>query len=178
MTRPVLSSVVAKENNLMDLEMCFWLGTPYETKFESAGLGKIMYNLQQVSCQIFIRFMIIFHTFQETNTIKSMFQAPEPIDKTVTIEERPSMVFYASQFNGHMFSHQDWESKYQDLDNTLSADDTLTTNPKIWYHIGYDSPWTPAEKRRNEIWIPQGQVDEANTQIARGGYLAKGGRGF
>jgi len=151
MTRPVLSSVVTKENNLMDLEMCFWLGTPYETKFESAGLGKIMYNLQQ---------------------------APEPIDKTVTIEERPSMVFYASQFNGHMFSHQDWESKYQDLKNTLSADDTLTPNPNIWYHIGYDSPWTPAEKRRNEIWIPQGQVDEANTQIARGGYLAKGGRGF
>ena len=72
------------------------------------------------------------------------------------------MVFYASQFNGHMFSHQDWESKYQDLDNTLSADDILTPIPKIWFHIGYDSPWTPAEKRRNEIWIPQGQVDETN----------------
>ena len=78
------------------------------------------------------------------------------------------MVFYASQFNGHMFSHQDWESKYQDLDNTLSADDILTPTPKIWFHIGYDSPWTPAEKRRNEIWIPQGQVDETKSQIIRG----------
>ena len=156
--------------------MCFWLGTPYEAKFESAGLGKIMYNLQQVSsCQIFIKLIIIFHIFQKTNTNKFIFQAPEPIDQTVTIEERPSMVFYASQFNGHMFSHQDWESKYQDLDNILSADDILTPNPKMWFHIGYDSPWTPAEKRRNEIWIPQGQVDEANPRIARGGYIAKGG---
>ena len=66
MTRPVLSSVVSKENNLMDLEMCFWLGTPYETKFESAGLGKIMYNLQQVNSQISKK-LIIFHIFQETN---------------------------------------------------------------------------------------------------------------
>ena len=74
MTRPVLSSVVTKENNLMDLEMCFWLGTPYETKFESAGLGKIMYNLQQVSsCQSFIKLIIIFHTFKKTNTHKFMF---------------------------------------------------------------------------------------------------------
>ena len=74
MTRPVLSRVVTKENNLMDLEMCFWLGTPYETKFESAGLGKIMYNLQQVSSQI-SKIFVIFHIFQETNiyTVKFMF---------------------------------------------------------------------------------------------------------
>ena len=67
MTRPVLSSVVTKENNLMDLEMCFWLGTPYETKFESAGLGKIMYNLQQVSSQISKKLIIIFHIFHSRN---------------------------------------------------------------------------------------------------------------
>ena len=63
MTRPVLTSVAPKENNLMDVEMCFWLGTPYETKFESAGLGKIMYNLQQVSCQILL--IITFYIFQK-----------------------------------------------------------------------------------------------------------------
>ena len=71
MTRPVLSSVVAKENNLMDLEMCFWLGTPYETKFESAGLGKIMYNLQQVSCQILMK-LIIFHIFQKKRILSNL----------------------------------------------------------------------------------------------------------
>ena len=32
MTRPVLTSVVATENNLVDQEMCFWLGTPWENK--------------------------------------------------------------------------------------------------------------------------------------------------
>ena len=78
------------------------------------------------------------------------------------------MIFYASTFNGQMLSHQDWESKYNDLEGILSADDTATANPDIWYHIGYDSPFTPAERRRNEIWIPQGQVDETNTQIIRG----------
>jgi len=121
MTRPVLTSVVATENNLVDQEMCFWLGSPYENA-----------------------------------------EAPQPIDKSVTIEERPSMVFYASQFNGQMLSHQDWETKYNELENTLSSDENVSMNPDIWYHIGYDSPWTPAERRRNEIWIPQGEVDEAN----------------
>ena len=32
MTRPVLTSVLATENNLVDQEMCFWLGTPWENK--------------------------------------------------------------------------------------------------------------------------------------------------
>jgi len=125
MTRPVLTSVLATENNLVDQEMCFWLGTPWENK-----------------------------------------EAPQPIDKSVTIQEKPSMIFYASTFNGQMLSHQDWESKYNDLEGILSADDTATANPDIWYHIGYDSPFTPAERRRNEIWIPQGQVDETNVVSA------------
>ena len=95
-----------------------------------------------------------------------MIQAPQPIDKSVTIQEKPSMIFYASTFNGQMLSHQDWESKYNELEGILSADDTATANPDIWYHIGYDSPFTPAERRRNEIWIPQGQVDETNVVSA------------
>merc|ERR1712037_793855 len=74
MTRPVLTSVLATENNLVDQEMCFWLGTPWENK-----------------------------------------EAPQPIDKSVTIQEKPSMIFYASTFNGQMLSHQDWESKYNIL---------------------------------------------------------------
>ena len=32
MTRPVPTSVIPAENNLVDQEMCFWLGTPYESK--------------------------------------------------------------------------------------------------------------------------------------------------
>ena len=71
MTRPVLSSIAGKENNLMDLEMCFWLGTPYETKFESAGLGKIMYNLQQVSCHFFMKLIIIFPIFQKKQILSN-----------------------------------------------------------------------------------------------------------
>merc|ERR1719189_2910851 len=29
------------------------------------------------------------------------------------------MTFYASKFNGHMFSHQNWEEKYQNLKTIL-----------------------------------------------------------
>merc|ERR1712100_602608 len=65
MTRPVPTSVIPVENNLVDQEMCFWLGTPYESK-----------------------------------------EAPLAIDKKVTIEEKPELTFYVSQFNGYMFSHQ------------------------------------------------------------------------
>ena len=83
-----------------------------------------------------------------------LLQAPLAIDKQVTIEEKPSMTFYVSQFNGYMFSHQDWESEYQNLKNILLAYDNVNPDPNIWYHIGYDSPWTSADKRRNEIWIP------------------------
>ena len=146
MTRPVLTSVVATENNLVDQEMCFWLGTPWENK-------EVNNN-------------IIFSYLVNTKNKKIMIQAPQPIDKSVTIQEKPSMIFYASTFNGQMLSHQDWESKYNDLEGILSADDTATANPDIWYHIGYDSPFTPAERRRNEIWIPKGQVDETNVVSA------------
>ena len=108
----------------------------------------------------------IFSHLINTENNKLMIQAPQPIDKSVTIQEKPSMIFYASTFNGQMLSHQDWENKYNDLEGILSADDTATANPDIWYHIGYDSPFTPAERRRNEIWIPKGQVDETNVVSA------------
>jgi len=122
MTRPVPTSVIPVENNLVDQEMCFWLGTPYESK-----------------------------------------EAPLAIDKKVTIEEKPALTFYVSQFNGYMFSHQDWESKYQNLKNILSAYDNINPDPNVWYHIGYDSPWTPADERRNEIWIPIAEAEDTNT---------------
>ena len=32
MTRPVPTSIIPVENNLVDEEMCFWLGTPYESE--------------------------------------------------------------------------------------------------------------------------------------------------
>ena len=32
MTRPVPTSVIPVENNLVDQEMCFWLGTLYQSK--------------------------------------------------------------------------------------------------------------------------------------------------
>ena len=71
MTRPVLTSVASKENNLMDIEMCFWLGTPYEAKFESAGLGRMEFNLQQVSSQILMKLLIIFHIFQKKQILSN-----------------------------------------------------------------------------------------------------------
>ena len=52
----------------------------------------------------------------------------------MTIEEKPSMTFYASKFNGHMFSHQNWEEKYQNLKTILLADDNAnpdTTNRSV-----------------------------------------------
>ena len=32
MTRPVPTSIIPGENNLVDQEMCFWLGTLYQSK--------------------------------------------------------------------------------------------------------------------------------------------------
>ena len=80
-------------------------------------------------------------------------EAPKPIDRKVTIKERPAMVVYVRQFKGFAFSHQEWEEEYENLVNTLSDEETYDT--EVWYHIGYNSPFTPAEQRRNEIWIPQ-----------------------
>ena len=92
-----------------------------------------------------------------------LLQAPLAIDKQVTIEEKPSMTFYVSQFNGYMFSHQNWASKYQNLKNILLAYDNVNPDPNVWYHIGYDSPWTPADQRRNEIWIPTTEAEDTST---------------
>ena len=99
MTRPVPTSIIPVENNLVDQEMCFWLGTPYESK-----------------------------------------EAPKPIDRKVTIKERPAMVVYVRQFKGFAFSHQEWEEEYENLVNTLSDEETYDT--EVWYHIGYNSPFT------------------------------------
>ena len=81
----------------------------------------------------------------------------------MTILEKPSMTFYASKFNGHMFSHQNWEEKYQNLKTILLADDNANPDTNVWFHIGYDSPWTPADQRRNEIWIPISESDDTST---------------
>ena len=73
------------------------------------------------------------------------------------------MIFYVRQFNGYAFSYQDWEGEYKNLRNDLLLDENDNPDLDVWYHIGYDSPWTPANQRRNEIWIPyNAQVAEEN----------------
>jgi len=115
MTRPVTTKVVeSDEKTTVDMDMCFWLGTPYQSK-----------------------------------------EAPTPIDKKIYIQERPEMVVFVKEFGGFAMSHQDWEEKYDDLKNSLEDG---VYEEKVWYHIGYDSPFTPGDQRRNEIWIPKSEI--------------------
>lgn len=127
MTRPVPIKVTpVKTSPKIDYEMCFWLGTPYESQ-----------------------------------------EAPQPIDKKVTIVEKPPMVVYVRQFNGYPHSYQNWEVEYKNLKKDLLGDssdnDNINADLDVWYHIGYDSPWIPADQRRNEIWIPYIESVETNT---------------
>jgi len=127
MTRPVPIKVTPmKTSPKIDYEMCFWLGTPYESQ-----------------------------------------EAPQPIDKKVTIVEKPPMVVYVRQFNGYPHSYQNWEVEYKNLKKDLLGDssdnDNINADLDVWYHIGYDSPWIPADQRRNEIWIPYAESVETNT---------------
>ena len=96
-----------------------------------------------------------------------IFQAPQPIDKKVTIVEKPPMVVYVRQFNGYPHSYQNWEVEYKNLKKDLLGDssdnDNINADLDVWYHIGYDSPWIPADQRRNEIWIPYTESVETNT---------------
>ena len=57
------------------------------------------------------------------------------------------MIFYVRQFNGYAFSYQDWEGEYKNLRNDLLLDENVNPDLDVWYHIGYDSPWTPANQR-------------------------------
>ena len=76
-------------------------------------------------------------------------------DRKVKIMERPEMVVYVRQFKGFAFSHQEWQVEYENLKNILSEETRETFDQDVWYHIGYNSPFTPANQRRNEVWIPQ-----------------------
>ena len=112
MTRPVTTKITEfDENSNVDMDMCFWLGTPYQTK-----------------------------------------EAPMPIDKKIYIENRPELTVYVRKFGGWAMSHQDWESEHIELKNSLEEG---VYDTKHWFSIGYDSPMTPGEQRRNEIWIPK-----------------------
>ena len=77
------------------------------------------------------------------------------------------MVVYVRQFNGYPHSYQNWEVEYKNLKKDLLGDssdnDNINADLDVWYHIGYDSPWIPADQRRNEIWIPYIESVETNT---------------
>ena len=62
------------------------------------------------------------------------------------------MVVYVKQFKGYAFSHQVWEREYENLKRTLSNENF---DQNIWYQVGYNSPFTAANERTNEIWIPK-----------------------
>ena len=74
---------------------------------------------------------------------------PRPIDRQVTIEERPEMTFYVRQFGGFALSHDDIEDQYDELKRDLRGEDF---DSEVFYSVGYNSPFT-VENRRNEIWI-------------------------
>merc|ERR1719264_2235338 len=80
---------------------------------------------------------------------------------------KPSMVVYVRQFNGYPHSYQNWEEEYKNLKKALLGDSSdnynINADLDVWYHIGYDSPWIPADQRRNEIWIPYAETVETNT---------------
>ena len=51
MTRPIVVRVIQVENNLVDQEMCLWLGTPYESKeviSEILNTSKEKYNIIKI----------------------------------------------------------------------------------------------------------------------------------
>ena len=77
MTRPVvsISTPVDYENEIFDIEMCFWTGTPW--------IGKPL---------------------------------PEPLKSgSVYKKKLPKMAFYAMDFNGWMWSNDDWDQRFEQL---------------------------------------------------------------
>ena len=73
-----------------------------------------------------------------------------PIEKS--LKRCPYIYLYVLILTYFAFSHQDWKEEYETLKKLLT---NLIIDPdSVWYHIGYNSPMTPADQRQNEIWIP------------------------
>ena len=59
-------------------------------------------------------------------------------------------------------SQENWQSHHEKLRESLSKSGKTDVEPKVYYSVGYNSPWTL--KRRNEIWIEKVEQSQKLTE--------------
>jgi len=130
MTRPVvsISTPVDYENEIFDIEMCFWTGTPW--------IGKPL---------------------------------PEPLKSgSVYKKKLPKMAFYAMDFNGWMWSNDDWDQRFEQLAVELIGSDVVTEEDfeaSTYWTASFSSPFS--EKQKHSVMIPKmGDTAGENEKIA------------
>jgi len=114
MTAPVTNKILEMDggDKYRD-EMCFWLGSAYDTA-----------------------------------------DPPNPLDDDLFIQNRESMEFFVWKFGGWALSSDDWLREMVKMVASLDGREDAKYN-KVFYTVGYDSPFVAEEKRRNEIWMPR-----------------------
>jgi len=86
----------------------------------------------------------------------SSVDPPQPNDKDkVYIQKRPSMEFFVRRFGGWILSDEEWVQELVAMEKSLVQSGQGSQYKGVFYTVGYDSPFVPANKRRNEVWIPK-----------------------
>jgi len=85
----------------------------------------------------------------------SSVKPPQPNDDNVYIQKRPAMEFYVRKFGGWILSADEWVNELMAMEKSMQASGEGSQYRGVFYTVGYDSPFVPEEKRRNELWIPK-----------------------
>jgi len=91
-------------------------------------------------------------------------EPPQPNDDDVTIQKRPSMEFFVRKFGGWALSSDDWAKELVTMEESLQ-DREDAEYKGVFYTVGYDSPFVPANARRNEIWMPKESTSANSAEL-------------
>jgi hypothetical protein len=100
-----------------------------------------------------------------TFTMPSSFQMstlPRPLDSRVMIHQTTGGLYAAKRFSGQVRQPEDWKA-HDSAVRTALADKGLTATG-VTLTAQYNGPWVPGPFRRNEVLIPVGCKDSADTR--------------
>jgi len=95
-------------------------------------------------------------------------EPPEPKDEKVYIQKRPAMDFYVRRSGGWILSDDEWVRELVAMEKSLQESGRGSQYKGVFYTVGYDSPFVPANRRRNEVWIPKADTNLIWAKIASG----------
>jgi len=100
-------------------------------------------------------------TFTMPSSFK-MSTLPQPLDSRVTIHQTNGGLYAAKRFSGKVKTPENWSVHDTSVRTALSEQGLAANGATLTAQ--YNGPWVPGPFRRNEVLIPVGCVDDADSR--------------